>query len=354
MRIAAVVQALLGIFCALAVPCMGFGIYVQTTLPAARRPSLTGALLGLVVYFLLAVFFAVTAVGAWRHRRWVRPVMLALSLPGTLLGVLATGVLALTLPEVLQAALAGAGSPGGGPAAPPPLAATFAAAVSIGAGLIFYVGLPGLLAALYARSDLQERCAALDPQPRWTDHLPLPVLGTSLWLGLGAVGVLLCLPYGVFPCFGVLLAGPPATALVLLTAAACAVLARAVYRRHPLAWNATLALVALGGLSGSLTFVRVDPLDVYRLSNTLPREQLALMERMRTGRLRLAFVGSTALSALAAAAFLLAQRRAFGPAAGTPSALPPPGPVPPAPAEATGDAPRSEDRPPEELASGPH
>lgn len=309
LKAAGVVQVALGLMAALMVPCVGFGIAVQAALPPAQRQSPGAAIAGLLFYVGIAAFFLVTGVGAWRHRRWARPVMLSVAAPGLVMGIAGLAAMAMVYPTMMDMSL-GAASASGGPTPPPAAFMSVVMVVVLVIAAAIYVGIPALLLALYWSSDLQAVCEQVDPTPRWTDGVPIPILGTSLWLGLFAAGSL-CIPaYGVVPAFGALLTGWAAAAYAVVLAGACAGLAVAVFRRHPAGWLGALALLVVGGASHLVSFSRVPMIDLYR-AMSMPPAQLQVMESVDLTPMSRAALWGGGAALLAALAFLGYLRRFF-------------------------------------------
>jgi hypothetical protein len=284
-------------------------------LPAGQRQSIGAALIGVAFYGVIAVFFLVTGVGAWKHRRWVRPIMLSVSVPGLVVGLLSFAFMCVFFPTMMQMTqgfMAQGGAPGGPAApAPPPGIMTGVMVFTLAFSFLAYVGIPGLFVALYWSSRLQKTCEQIDDVPRWTDGIPLPVLGTALWLGFVAVTSLAIPAYNVVPAFGALLTGWPVFLFALALCGICAALSYAVFRRHPAGWYGTTLLVALLGVSHVVTFSRIEMIELYRAMGTMPAKQLEILESMDLGALSSGALGIGAVALLALLAFLVWARPLF-------------------------------------------
>jgi hypothetical protein len=310
LKAAGVLQMILGAMSAFIVPCVLLGIFVQSALPAAQRPSLGSQVAGIFVYVGLAVFFGWTGLGAWRHRRWARPIMLALSVPGLVMGVIASAAMIAMSSTMLDMSLRMAASAGGPAAAPPPglMQALMLVSVVIGVGI--YIGLPGLFAGLYWGEDLRRVCEEIDERPRWTDGVPIPIIGMSLWLALLAAGSVFVPAYGVAPIFGVLLTGWATIAYALVLAVVSGGLAVAVFRRQPIGWVGTLCLVLALGASHMVSFARVPMIDIYRAMN-MPRAQLEALESVDLSAMNQVALGGGGAVLVALVGFLGWARRFF-------------------------------------------
>src|SRR5690606_35437847 len=108
LRAAGAIQLVLGALAAFMVPCMGFSLVLQSSLPPAQRQNVAPSVVAVAMYALVAAFFVVTGVGAWQHRRWARPVMLSVAAPGLVMGVAALAATAVVYPVMFQASFAAA------------------------------------------------------------------------------------------------------------------------------------------------------------------------------------------------------------------------------------------------------
>ena len=114
-----------------------------------------------------------------------------------------------------------------------------------------YILLPALFLLFYHRESVRATCQRRDPQIRWTDRCPMPVLALSI---LHALSAALCMPsmavYGwVMPAFGVILSGAAGAAVILSLTLAMAYLAWGTYRLQMAAWWGTLLLCIVGTLN---------------------------------------------------------------------------------------------------------
>jgi hypothetical protein len=121
----------------------------------------------------------------------------------------------------------------------------------------------------------------MDPQPRWTDACPLPVLAVSLFAAFGAV-TLLTMPVaynGTIPLFGAILSGFVGSLLWLVLAALLGYAAWSIYHLRVAGWWIVLGVLVVFTISNAITFSRVDLMDLYRRMG-YPEDQLELLERM--------------------------------------------------------------------------
>ena len=81
----------------------------------------------------------------------------------------------------------------------------------------------------------------LDPFPRWTDGVPLPVLGISLTFGMWGVATCISAIFGQLPQFGTMLVGVAAAAVLLIEGVIELLIAWATFRRSAASWWAALS-----------------------------------------------------------------------------------------------------------------
>lgn len=310
MRIAAVIQGLLGSLIVLSVPLMILGFIAESRLPPGRRPGPAAGVGGMAEFLGAAAFLLVTGWGAWKCRRWARPLVLSVLVPVAALGAVGVAALAEAMPVAVQMGRALRVGMRAALDLPPRHLSGVVIGFVVIATLIGVV-VPAALAALYWNPRLKRACERLDPKPRWTDGVPLPVLGTSLWLGVIAVRVLLQPAYGAVPVFGSIPTGWAAVPYVLPVAAAAGVISVAAFRRRPSAWYGTMALVLLLGASYLVTYARVNLIDVYRAARPLQPQQLKALEVMDLRPLRHAIIGGVSVAWIGVLAFLLYLRKFF-------------------------------------------
>ena len=297
--------------------------FIPMTLLAPRPPGTIGPtprdlVGGILVYALGAGVLMTAGVGSLRGKRWSRPMVLVVTGSAALMGIIGLVSWLFVGPDLeramANATAAGAGGPTGAAGTPAPAAVPAGMARTIMAVtavmmFVFLVLLPGGFFWFYVRDSVRRTLEYFDPFPAWTDRCPTPVLALSAWLALAALFTLNFCLWGVFPFFGRLLSGAVAVGLLGGTALLLAILAVGTYRLSRLAWLGTALFVILAAASGLLTFSRVDPLEIHRLSGT-PPEQVRMMEQMEltTGKTMLF---STSLYALGALAYLAWVYRYF-------------------------------------------
>jgi MFS family permease len=142
---------------------------------------------------------------------------------------------------------------------------------------IIYVLIPGALVLFYRSRHVKATCEFRDPQVRWTDKCPLPVLALSMLFAVWSVSLLTMGAYGwAFPFFGTILSGISGAAVVLVLILCMAYLAWGTYRLRINAWWCAVLLTIGWGVSTAITFSRISILELYEKMN-FPEEQLKSM-----------------------------------------------------------------------------
>jgi hypothetical protein len=225
----------------------------------------------IVPYALIAVAGIWLGIGSIRARRWARALTLVLAWIWLVCGGVGMLFYFLFMGGMFQQMAQAQNMPPG---------AVVVLQVFLGGMMgCVYVLLPGSFILFHQSRHVRATCERRDPQVRWTDNCPLPVLAVSVLMGTNALYTLMLLAYGaVCPWFGTLLDGAAAVLLVLVTAALFACLAWGTYKLKVWAWLGSIALIALWGASAFLTFHRVGIRELYERMG-FAEEQLALMQK---------------------------------------------------------------------------
>ena len=211
-------------------------------------------------------------VGSIRCRRWARSLIAATSCLGLIGGLMGILFVVVLMPDMYGAMVKNGQMPA--------MVAQVMKIVMIGGMAVFYVILPACLLLFYSSRDCRASCEVRDPQPRWTDRVPMPLLAVTVMFWIWAASLLMMGCYGwVFPFFGVILTGPAGMLAALVASALCAATAWGLGRLRLEAWAGAIVLMAAWSVSGYLTFRHVSLMELYRKMN-FPEEQLRLMEQM--------------------------------------------------------------------------
>jgi len=259
-----VVQIVLGLLAALMVPFAALGAALSHTVPGAPATSPRQYLSGIAIYALVAGLLLTLGIGSIQMKRWARALSLVVSwywmITGALITVLLTAVLPVTMRTVLQVQA----KSGGQSAALSATALAIILTVIIVFAAVFLIAIPAALVVFYSRKDVAETCRHRDPVERWTDRVPLPVLGASVVFVAQSLYLLSAgLTTPLFPFFGRYLTGVPATVWFLVVGALDGYLAFAFLGMKPFAWWIAAVAAPLRLLSMALTYARADLMQGY-------------------------------------------------------------------------------------------
>ena len=259
-----VVQIILGLLAALMIPLIALGAFMSRLGPGgAMRPG--QFISSIVTYASLAAAFIILGIGSMRMKRWARALTLVTSWYGLITGILVTVLMTAALPVAMRSALAQAqhNAPGPSPALSTGIMAVILTIIIIFAA-VFLILVPMAFIIFYSRQDVAETCRRRDPVERWTDRTPLPVLGASVVLAIGATYLLLVgATTPLFPFFGRYLTGIPAALCFFVTAALDAYIAITLFRLQSIGWWIAVVTVPIRLLSMALTYARADMMQAY-------------------------------------------------------------------------------------------
>jgi hypothetical protein len=130
---------------------------------------------------------------------------------------------------------------------------------------IFYVILPAIWFFLNRGPNINRTCEEADPNPRWTDGLPLSLISMNL-ICLGYIAALLYVPFYQFalPFFGHLLTGWKGALAHLFAATLIWTCAKGIRQRKIWGWGGLLAIGITYGYSSVLTFSSGGLEEIYR------------------------------------------------------------------------------------------
>ncbi|MEX0775898.1 MAG: hypothetical protein WD042_09320 [Phycisphaeraceae bacterium] len=281
---------------------------------AVHVPDVRSITMGVVLYLLVALLFVWLGVGSIRARRWVRSIALSVAWMWLIMGAISLASFILTAGDIEATIAASMQAQGQGKSLDTSTLATIAAVAVVASAAfiaIFFIALPLAMVLFYQSRHVQATLVHYNPQPGWTDRVPVIVLATSLGLALGVISMPVGLLYGVMPFFGTLLEGPAAWAAILVSTLILAALAWGIYRQSVVAWWATVLLSALAAVSTILTFSRVEFIEVYRHMG-LAEHDLAILREQRMLQSPFVVV-STLVMTIAWLIFLVAIRKHFCP-----------------------------------------
>lgn len=269
-----IIQILMGAFFALMVPLTLVGLFLMRNTAdkgSVPPPSASAIIPGVLFYVLMAIGFIWMGIGSIRARRWARALWLVVSWMWLIGGISGLIFMLAFMPDVY----AQMGKNG----QTPQQILTIMKYVMLGFMTVFYIVVPGIFVLFYGSKRTKETCERRDPQIRWTDKCPLPVLASSLMFGCWAI----CMPsmgfYGwTLPFFGSLVSGPIGVVIVFAIMLLFGYTAWGTYHLKIAAWWCAVLSIMIWGISGILTFSRVNLLELYKKMN-LPAQQVELMQQ---------------------------------------------------------------------------
>ena len=260
-----VAQIILGVLTALMIPLAVLGAFLSRLAPAGggMRPMQVVSSIG--TYAGLAAVLITLGIGSAQKKRWARALTVVLSWYWLVVGILVTVLITAALPVVMRTALAQA-QRNTDPAANELSTGIMAVVITVMIAFcaFFLIVVPIALLVFYSRQDVADTCRYRDPIERWTDRTPLPVLGASVVLFIGAAYLLIVgLTTPVFPFFGRYLTGIPGALCFLIYGALDLYLSYAIYHRKLSAWWIAIITSPIRLVSMILTFARADVMQAY-------------------------------------------------------------------------------------------
>jgi hypothetical protein len=310
-----VLEIAFGALCALMAPLMLLSRVASSTLAEGAASSVSaGAMVpSLLFYTLLAVWFIWMGIGSIQARRWARALLLVSSWIWLISGLMGLVFMLVFMPDLYEQ-MARSGQ------IPRQVVAVMKVAMIVFM-TVFYIIIPGALVLFYGSRHTKATCERRDPQVRWTDKCPLPVLAVSLISGCWAA----CMPlmgfYGwAMPFFGVILTGIAGAGVVLVGSLLLGTVAWGLYRLSVNAWRCAVLLIMAWGVSAGITFSRVSLMEFYEKMQFSAR-QLEMMKQLSLPQERWMLL-SCGLWIVIALAYLLYIRKYFTPAAEQPGVSP--------------------------------
>jgi hypothetical protein len=270
-----ILQIILGAVCAMLVPFMALSLIMAGSIESGAVPPTNIRMIvpNLLFYLIFAVWFIWAGIGSIKARRWARALVLVFSWLWLICGVIGVVVMFFIMPDIF-------GKMSATGQMPQEIFIVMKIIMDFFM-FIFFVLVPGMFILVYGRKNVKLTCEFRDPQVRWTDKCPLPVLGLVLMFGFSALSVLGMLFYGrVVPFFGSLVKGIPGGIIILVMAAILGYLSRGLYLLDIKAWWTAVVFIILASISNIITFSfsRVSLLDVYAAMD-LPAQQIELIKQ---------------------------------------------------------------------------
>jgi hypothetical protein len=260
-----VFQIVLGLFVALMIPFMALGAFMSRLVPNGTI-RFGQILSGMATYAFLAAALITLGVGSMRMKRWARALTVVSSWYWLISGVLITILMTAMMPVTMRVALAHAQqtTPNAGSTEFTTGFMAVLVTIMIVFMAIFLIAVPIAFLVFYSRDDVYQTCRFRDPVERWTDRAPLPVLGASVVLFIGAlymISVGLTMP--LFPFFGRYLTGFAGAACFVFLAVIDVGLAVGIFRLRTFAWWLAFVISPIRLVSMILTYSKADPMQAY-------------------------------------------------------------------------------------------
>jgi hypothetical protein len=270
-----ILQIILGAVCAMLVPFMALSLIMTRSFESSAVPPMNIRMIAptLLFYLILAVWFIWAGIGSIKARRWARALVLVFSWLWLICGVIGVVLLFFIIPDIFGK-MAATGQ------MPQEIFIVMKIIIDFFTFILFVL-VPGMFILVYGGKNVKLTCEFRDPQVRWTDKCPLPVLGLVLMFGFSAFSVLGMLFYGrVVPFFGFLVKGIPGGIIILAIAAILGYLSRGLYLMDIKAWWTAVVFIILASISNIVTFSfsRVSLLDVYAAMD-FPAQQIELIKQ---------------------------------------------------------------------------
>ncbi len=267
-----IIQIIFGGFCALAIPLMILGMFASTLSDKSSAPPMSVRIIipGILFYALLAVWFIWMGIGSIKARRWARALILVSSWLWLICGIGGLIFVVLFMHNMYKHMDRDTQMPR--------MAVTIMKFVMFGFMTVIYVIIPAAFVLFYGRKNVKATCDFRDPQVRWTDKCPLPVLAVSFIFASWAFWMLFAGIYRwTIPFFGFILSGIAGALAALIAILLYLYVAWGIYKLRIKAWWCSVLLTIAWTLSVVITFSRVSIWDFYEKMD-FPQQQLDLMK----------------------------------------------------------------------------
>ena len=267
-----IIQIIFGGFCVLIIPFIIVGMLasILSSDSSAAPMSVRMMIPGVLFYVILAVWFIWMGIGSIKARRWARALILVTSWLWLICGAAGFVFVLLFMPNIYDQI--------GRNEQIPQAVVTIIEFAMIGFMTVFYVIIPFVFILFYGNKNVNATCKFRDPQVRWTDKCPLPVLAVSLMFVFWALSMLSMGFYScTIPFFGFIISGATGAAVALVATFLFAYVAWGTYKLKINAWWCAVLLIIAWTLSMVITFSRVSMLDFYEKMG-LPEQQLEIIK----------------------------------------------------------------------------
>lgn len=303
-RIAGVFQIVLGCIAGLMSLLMFYLFFANAVPPVNNAGGTKVSMLSpAITYLVISLFLIWTGIAAIMLRRWVRAIMLSLSVPGLVIGAMATTFMFFFLPLVFKEI--------SGQQAAPDSAMGCAKGCIYTLLVVAYIIIPGMLTLLYMGKNVRLTFQAKDPVRRWTDACPLPVLGLALWQCLGGFALLFT-TFNAFPLFGQIYTGMAARVLIIFIALLSFAFGLGNFLLKNWAWWGTVIKWLVFSISNIITLNAGKFSELYSASGMMDQRSMKIYELMGT-TLMPHIVIMVTLSVIILAAYMIYIKRFYTP-----------------------------------------
>jgi uncharacterized membrane protein SirB2 len=271
-----ILEIILGGICALMTLGMIFIMIGSTVLKKSSAAQMSSGMMisGALLYAMLTVWFIWMGIGSIKARRWARALLLVSSWLWLIGGIGGLIIMLMFMPDMYdKMAQSGKISE---------KMAEIIKYVMLGFMAFIYIVIPGALVLFYGNRNVKATCEFRDPQIRWTDKCPLPVLAVSLMCGLWAVLMLNKGFYGwVMPFFGYIVSGMAGAGVALISMLLLGYIAWGTYKLNIKAWWCAVLVTIVWSISMGITYLRMNLFDFYKKMN-FSDQQLEIMKQYIT------------------------------------------------------------------------
>jgi hypothetical protein len=246
-------------------------VIVSKTGYGILKPIQVGQCMFLLLF--LTGWWIVMGFGSLKARRWAGVLILAGSWVAIFFGSLFMALILYVLPEVHSLMMdSGLWSPS---------AALNAVYLTVLLLLLLQLVIPLISIAFYSLKGVESTCCRRNPDPCWTDRIPLPLLVMGFIAALGCCSVFTAasFDYVVF-FFGRVVSGWAGLIIVLLISAACGYVGWGAFMQKMQAWWSAYAVILTISCSLMLTFAEVEMDVLYAHMGCTP-DQIVQLSRYR-------------------------------------------------------------------------
>jgi hypothetical protein len=234
-----------------------------------QAPSHFSCFVAGVPYLVIAFLLCWLGVGSILCRRWARALLLIQGWIGLVGGIASIGVgvgFTFLVPMLQCKPLSGA--------------AVGISLVAMGIPGAMALALAGAMIAFYQNPNVIATCEARDPQVRWTDRCPLPLLAASLWICYGCLALIfVCVRWNSLAVVGTqIFSGWQGALLNAAYLGLWSYCGWAFYRQKISGWWIYLVTLVIIMAVHALTASSLDQADLYRHLNMRPSESGHLKE----------------------------------------------------------------------------